>query len=166
MLDRAPHHIERESSYIEEEHAILLAFKREEVIENMWYLDTGVNNHMCGKRNMFVELEESTNGQILFSDSLKIPVKGKGKVLTRQKDQSRQLISNVYYAPDMKNNLISLGQLLDKGYIIHLEDRCLCIKEQKKRLIVKVQMTKNQMFLLNIQVGNVMCLNANIKDPS
>jgi len=82
MLDRAPHHIVGESNYIEEEHAILLAFKREEVIENMWYLDTGVNNHMCGKRNMFVELEESTNGQILFSDSLKIPVKRKGKVLT------------------------------------------------------------------------------------
>ena len=64
----------------------------------------------------------------------------------------------------MKNNLLSLGQLLEKGYIIHMNDCCLCIKDQKKTLIAKVQMTKNWMFLLNVQVDNVMCLNANIKD--
>ena len=62
---------------------------------------------------MFVELDETANGQISFGDSSKIPVKGKGKILIRQKDESHQLISNVYYALDMKNNLLSLGEVLE-----------------------------------------------------
>jgi len=32
---------------------------------------------MCEKKNIFVELDESANGQILFGDSSKIPVKEK-----------------------------------------------------------------------------------------
>jgi len=36
---------------------------------------------MCGKKNMFMELDESANDQILFGDSSKIPVKEKGNVL-------------------------------------------------------------------------------------
>ena len=115
---------------------------------------------------MFVELDESATGQISFGDSSKIPVKGKGKILIWQKDGSYQLISNVYYAPDKKNNLCTLGQLLENGYIIHMEDHFLCIRDQKKSLIAKVQMIKNWMFLLNVQVDNAMYLNANIKDLS
>jgi len=115
---------------------------------------------------MFVELDESANGHISFGDSSKIPVKENDKILIPQKDESHQLISNVYYAPDMKNNFHSLGQLLEKGYIIHMKDRCICIRDHKKRLIAKVQMTKNQIFLLNVQVDNAMYLNANIKNSS
>ena len=39
-------------------------------------------------------------------------------------------------------------------------------QKSKEEVVAKVQMTKNRMFLLNIHVDNVMCLNANIKDLS
>jgi len=32
---------------------------------------------MCGKKNIFMELDESANGQVSFGDFSKIPVKGK-----------------------------------------------------------------------------------------
>jgi hypothetical protein len=34
--------------------------------ENVWYLDTGVNNYMCGYKHMFTELKEVTNDHIFF----------------------------------------------------------------------------------------------------
>ena len=87
---------------------------------------------MCEKKNMFVELDVSANDQIPFGDSSKIPLKEKDKILIRLKDDSHQLISNVYYAPDMKNNLLSLRQLLEKGSIIYMEDRYF-VSEIKRR---------------------------------
>ena len=72
---------------------------------------------MCGRRSLFVELNESVSGNVSFGDDTKISVKGKGNILIRAKDGSHQLISNVYYVPNMKSNILSLGQLLEKAMI-------------------------------------------------
>ena len=43
----------------------------------------------------------------------------------------------------MKNNILSLCQLLEKGYDIHLKDYSLFLRDYGKNLIVKVKMSKN-----------------------
>ena len=42
----------------------------------------------------------------------------------------------------------------------------LLIRDEKGRLVAKVQMTKNRMFLLNVQGGDVKCLSACVKSTS
>ncbi|XP_022891768.1 uncharacterized protein LOC111406611 [Olea europaea var. sylvestris] len=49
------------------------------------------------------------------------------------------------------NNILSLEQLLEKGYDIHFKDHSLSIRDQRENLIVKVPMTRNRMFELSIQ---------------
>ena len=63
---------------------------------------------MCGWKSMFAELDESFSGNITFNDATKIPVKGKGNILIRMKNGKHEFISNVYFVPDMKNNILSL----------------------------------------------------------
>ncbi|XP_059636085.1 uncharacterized protein LOC132278305 [Cornus florida] len=46
--------------------------------ENVWYLDTGASNHMCGSKEKFVDIDESINGKVTFGDLSQIPVRGKG----------------------------------------------------------------------------------------
>lgn len=163
--------VEEKANFVEEkggeEETLLLACQNKfEEKRNKWYLDTGASNHMCGDKSMFVEINEAATGDVSFGDDSKIPVKGKGKILIRLKNGSHQFISNVYYVPNMKNNILSLGQLLEKGYDIHLKEHSLFLRDCRHNLIAKVPMSKNRMFLLNIQNDVAKCLKACYTDSS
>jgi len=45
----------------------------------VWYLDTGVSNHICGLKHLFVDIQEIKVGHVSFGDSIKVLIKGKGK---------------------------------------------------------------------------------------
>ena len=59
----------------------------------------------------------------------------------------------MYFAPGMKHNLMSIGQLIQNGYKVLMEnDRCVIQeKDGSKNLLAAVQMTKNRMFPLRIK---------------
>ena len=134
--------------------------------ENAWYLDTGASNHMCGKISIFVNLDESVSGNVSFGDNSKILIKGKDKILICFNNGRHEFISNVYYVPNMNNNILSLGQLLEKGYDIHMKDFILSIRDGRNNLITKVPMSGNRMFLLKIQNDVAKCLKACYIDAS
>ena len=110
-------------------------------------------------------LDESISSQVSFGDNSKVPVKGKGKILIHLKNGDHQFISDFYYVPNMKNNILSIGQLLEKGYTFFMKDRNLMMRNHSNKLITKVEMSKNRMFMLNIQNEEVKCLSACMKDP-
>ena len=66
----------------------------------------------------------------------------------------------------MKNNILSLGQLLERGYNIHMKDCNLSIRDVNSNFIAKVPMSKNRIFLINIQSDVAKCLKTCYKDSS
>ncbi|KAK2993694.1 hypothetical protein RJ640_027046 [Escallonia rubra] len=149
------------------EDAIFLTYRgNEECKKNVWYLDTGASNHMCGRKELFTDLDETIKGEVTFGDSSKIPMKGKGKLMITLKNGDRKFISDVYYVPALKSNIISLGQLLEKGYDIHMKDGALVIRNKDRELIAKVEMTKNRLFTLDIRSEMMRCMKSVIKDDS
>ncbi|XP_028236619.1 uncharacterized protein LOC114415953 [Glycine soja] len=83
---------------------------------NLWYLDTGCSNHMTGHREWFVNIDDKVKSKIKFADNSSVTTEGIGKVMIQRKDGQHSFINDVLYVPNMKNNLLSLGQLLEKGY--------------------------------------------------
>lgn len=90
--------------------------------------------------------------------------KEKCKIPICLKDGRHQFISNVYYIPIMKTNILSLDQLLEKGYDIHLKNYSLFIRDDSNNMIEKVPMSRNRMFMLNIQNDIAKYLKACYKD--
>ena len=76
--------------------------------ENIWYFDTSASNHMNGNRSMFVKLNEFVNDNVIFKNDSKVPVKGRGNIFFRAKDDNHKIISNVYYMPNIKSNILCL----------------------------------------------------------
>ena len=127
----------------------LLAFKKyEEGQSNTWYLDTGASNHMCGRKEMFAELDETIKEIVSFGVNFKILVEGKCTILIRLKNGARQFITNVYYLPKMSKNILSLGQLLEKGYTVYMRDFNLMLRDRNNKLIANVNMSKNKILFL------------------
>jgi hypothetical protein len=52
----------------------------------------------------------------------KIQVKDQGTISYLQKNALKRLIENVYYVSDLKSNILSMGQLMEKGYSIFMKN--------------------------------------------
>jgi hypothetical protein len=86
-----------------------------------WLIDSGCTNHMTYDRELFRELDEAY-----------IEVKGRGTVAI-EGHTGLKLIHDVLYVPEINQNLLSVPQLLEKGYKVLFEDKNCMIKDSEGR---------------------------------
>ena len=105
-------------------------------------------------------MDESFRNTVKFGDESTISVMGKGRVTLQTKGNSTHSISNVFFVPDLKTNLLSVGQLQEKGYEISIKNGVCRIQDDKLGLIAQVEMTTNRMFPLHLQHTTHSCFAA------
>jgi len=76
----------------------------------------------------------------------------------------KSVIENIYYVPDMKINILSMRQLMEKGYSVFMKDRIMHLKDKRGYLIAQVKMAKNRMYKLNLKNILEKCLKIDITD--
>ena len=57
---------------------LMVCNTKEDTNKQLWYLDTGCSNHMCGDKEIFLNLDESYKDKVKFGNNTKIFVMGKG----------------------------------------------------------------------------------------
>ncbi|RDX73099.1 hypothetical protein CR513_47338, partial [Mucuna pruriens] len=72
---------------------------------DIWYLDTGCSNHMCGKKELFSSLNETVKSTVKFGNNTNIPILGKGRIAIKLKDGSQNFISDVLSQSRTRSNL-------------------------------------------------------------
>lgn len=124
----------------------------QESSKDVWFLDSGCSNHMIGNRELFSNLDDSVEFEIKLENDTVVFVMGKGVINVLTKNGKKRFIPDVYYVPGLKHNLMSVGQLIEKGYrVLFKNDVCTILdRNPSDRLIAKVQMTKNKMFPLQM----------------
>ncbi|KAJ0785458.1 putative RNA-directed DNA polymerase [Helianthus annuus] len=142
--------IHKDEDVTDRDDTMFMIFNMEETVkEDCWYLDSGCSNHMTGNRDLFVKLDESVKREVRTGDDKRLDVLGCGEVSIRIKEHTRK-IPNVFYVKGLKHNLLSVGQLIQKGYmVLFKKDRCI-IKDVKNDVIGDIKMTNNKMFPLRL----------------
>lgn len=105
---------------------------------------------MTGNKNLVANLDQYLKVEVKMGTFKIVDVDGKGVVIILTKKGESETISEVYYFPSIKHNLISVGQLTQKGYkdIFQGKECVVYDKPTSKWLIAKVQMMRNILFPL------------------
>ena len=112
-----------------------------------WFLNFGCSNHMNGSKGWFSELDENFRHAIKLGNDTRIVVMGKGSVWLNVNGVTH-VISHVYYVPELKNNLLSIGQLQEKGLSILIQNRKCKVSHPERGQILEIEMKGNKMFVL------------------
>eukprot|EP00253_Pinus_taeda_P020908 PITA_20908 len=106
-----------------------------------------------GNITLFSALDHTVKSQVTLGTDSKISVMGKGEVKIFTKKGEKKTIADVYYVPGMKCNLLSIRQLVQKGYnVFFVNDVCTIMdRAPNKRCIAEVKMMRNRMFPLRIK---------------
>lgn len=163
---------DKEANYAEldeNEEMLLMSYveQNEASREDVWFLDSGCSNHMCGDKALFSDLNESFRQIVKLGNNSKMSVNGKGNVRL-QLSGVVHVVTEVFYVPELRNNLLSIGQLQERGLAILIQhDKCR-IYHPKKGLIIQTDMAANRMFFLlaNSQPRKEACFQSTSQDLS
>lgn len=133
----------------EEEEMLLMSLVEADNLqqEETWFLDSGCSNHMCGNREWFSTIDEAFRHSVKLGNDSKMEVLGKGNIRL-QINGAIHVVTDVYYVPDLKNNLLSVGQLQERGLALLIQDGKCKLYHPRRGLIMQTEMTANRMFVL------------------
>ena len=126
--------------------------------DTTWYLDTGATNHMTGNRDAFIDIDTGIRGTVRFGDGSEVEIQGSGTVLFEGKTGEHLPLTGVYYIPRLVSNIVSLGQLDEGDCDVHIRRGVLRIRDDKDRLILRVQRSAERLYLLQAKLARPLCL--------
>ncbi|XP_019431988.1 PREDICTED: uncharacterized protein LOC109339068 [Lupinus angustifolius] len=111
-----------------------------------WYLDSGCSNHMTGHKEWLVHFDPSKGSKVKFADNRVAITEGMGDIPLKLENGKRAYITDVLLVPEMRTNLISLGQLHEKGFTMRLNNGVMEVLDNMKRRILQAPLSNNRTF--------------------
>ncbi|WVZ71925.1 hypothetical protein U9M48_020454 [Paspalum notatum var. saurae] len=118
---------------------------------------------MTGRREDFAELDTAITGSVKFGDGSRVTIHGRGTVLFKCQNGDHRALTDVYYIPQLRTSIASLGQLDERGCEVLIKHGILTIRDRELQLLTKVKRSINRMYLLNLSIVRPVCLAA-VKD--
>jgi len=104
---------------------------------------------MTHDKGMFVKLDITRFSTVRIRNGDYIEVKGIGDIAI-DSDPGKRIISDVLYVSEIDQNLLSVGQLLEKNYAVVFKDKTCEVFDSTGIKLMSIKM-KGKSFLANIQ---------------
>ena len=102
----------------EEKPMFLTCNVTQESSKYIWFLESTCNNHMTGNKELFSSLDTSIQYEVKLGNDSKVKFSGKGVIGVYAKNGEKRSIHDIYYVLGSMCNLLSVGQLLEKEYMV------------------------------------------------
>jgi hypothetical protein len=95
-----------------------------------------------------------------------VEIKGVGSAIFIAESGEHIFLTGVYYIPALRNSIISLGQLDESGSRVEIKDGVMRIWGHHHLLLAKVTRGTNRLYVLNVQVTQLLYLAARSNDEA
>lgn len=139
--------IDDDESEVQEEHVFAGFCFSINGAGDLWLIDSGCTHHMCKDDSLFSTLDDTYKSRVKVGNGQYIKVEGSGAI-TIQTQSGIKVISDVLYIPKISQNLLSIGQMLEKDYAFEFRNRKCTVFNPAGEKMFSVTM-KNRSFLIN-----------------
>ncbi|KAH0778079.1 hypothetical protein KY290_009490 [Solanum tuberosum] len=159
------------AEFEEEDELLLMAYTElyEAKRSDVWFLDSACSNHMFGNRDLFPSLDTTFSHTVKLGNNTRMKVTGKGTVKLILQGICCS-IGDVYWVPELTNNLLSIGQLQEKGSAVLFKDGACSVFHPQRGKMAESIMSANHMFILLVEPSSTnieaRCLQINNTDKS
>lgn len=87
---------------------------------------------MTDNKEWLEDLDSSVKSKVRFADNSTISTEGMGNVIIERKNCKPVVIHDVLYVPSFQSSLLSLQQLLEKGFSMQMKGRALKIFDSRE----------------------------------
>jgi len=122
-----------------------------DITNETWLIDSRCTHHMTHDKDMFVKLDKTHSSKVKIGNGDYIEVKGIGDIVI-DVGSGTKLISDVLYVPEINQNLLSVGQLLEKDYVVVFKDKTCKIFDTTGIKLLSIKM-KGKSFSVNLQTN-------------
>ena len=120
--------------------------------EKVCYLDNGYSHHITGDLTSFEKLDKTYSSFIKLGDNKKVKIKRRGGIAIFTNRGNEKHICDVFYSSNFGKNLLSVGKMVRKGYmLIFVIDKCEIYNKKTNQRIIAIKMISINMFPLNMK---------------
>ncbi|GAU26184.1 hypothetical protein TSUD_354060 [Trifolium subterraneum] len=119
-----------------------------------WYLDTCCSNHMTSNKEWLVNYDSSKKSTIRFADSRTVKSEGIGDMLIKGKDGNQGLITGVMYVPDVPSNILSIEQLVEKGFTLSLGNNQMKLYNVENKMVFCASLSQSRTVQVKLENSN------------
>ena len=74
------------------------------------------------------------------------------------KNGEHKALTDVYYIPKLRSNIVSIGQLDEQGCQVLIDGGVLRIRDRERKLLAKVERGRNRLYTLALRIARSVCL--------
>ncbi|KAI5321249.1 hypothetical protein L3X38_030320 [Prunus dulcis] len=136
-------------------------------MEEVWYLDSGCSNHMTGREDLLIDIDRNVTAKVAMGTGQLVDVIGKGSLMVETK-MGRKYIKEVLLVSGLKENLLSVGQMMEHGYFLIFGDNKAEVYDDSSlsNLVARVDMKGNRSFPLKLQTDLHIALTGSINQST